>query len=183
MRKSPGEEPGADYSDAFRRILARLELEQERAREERDGAAARYDELMTIAPPAREAAIRNDERYASFALATRLLDASLEVRLADPQAGLELSRLALIVTERLDPGRYGAGLMADLKARCWAYLGDASGGSDPPGALQAFDRARQHLVGGSGDPLAEAEVFCLEARLLEPSGGSEPVLGGPARVH
>lgn len=183
MVDSPGEEPAEDYAAVFRRILGRLASEQERARDEGAAAAVLYDELMAMPRAEREAAIRGIERFSSLALAGRLLDAGLEVRREDADAGLELSRLALAVAKRLAPGRYAPGLVADLRARCWACLGDGWARADPTGARRAFRRARRHLLHGSGDPLAEAEVLCLEARLLDPVGAAGGAVGGPARFH
>jgi len=183
MMDSPGEGPGEDYTAVFRRILGRLASEQERARDEGAAAGGLYDELMEMPGAEREPAIRGSESFSSLALAGRLLDAGLEVRREDAEAGLELSRLALAVAKRLAPDRYAPGLVADLRARCWACLGDGWAKADPTGARRAFRRARRHLLRGSGDPLAEAEVLCLEAQLLEPAAAAGAAVGGPTRFQ
>lgn len=171
MTSSPVDDPGEVYSPLFHRLLDRLAIEQERAREDHALAAARYDELMALPRAAREAVIRSEERFASFSLGGLLLDTSLEVHREDPEAGLELSRLALAVADRIDPERHGSGLVADLRARCWAYLGEAWSSTDRAAARRAFRRARSFLLHGSGDPLAEAEVLCLAAGLLDSRAG------------
>lgn len=179
MASRPVDDPGEVYTPLFGRLLDRVAVEQARAREDHAMAAARYDELMALSPSEREAAIRSEERFASFSLAGRLLDTSLEVHRDDPEAGLELSRLALAVADRLDPGRHGSGLLADLRARCWAYLGEAWSQTDPAASRRAFRRARTLLLHGSGDPLAEAEVLCLAAGLLDSGAGREAAHGRP----
>jgi len=180
---SPGEGPREDHTAVFRRILGRLASEQERARDEGAAAAGLYGELMAMPRAEREPEIGGSERFSSLALAGRLLDAGLEVRREDAEAGLKLSRLALAVAKRLAAGRYAPGLVADLRARCWACLGDGWAKADPTGARRAFRRARRHLQHGSGDPLAKAEVRCLEARLLDPAAAAGAAVGEPARFH
>lgn len=172
------------YGDLFRRLVERLAPEEERSARERRAAAGGYDELMGLAPEARTAAIEECERFATFALADLLLDVSRDVCAADPEASHELARLAQAVAGRLDPGRYGRTLLADLEARSWAYLGCARAGTDPPGARLAFLRAARHLDRGSGDPLEEAEILCLCAGFADDPGlrgrGGSPLI---ARVH
>jgi len=182
MASTPVDDPGEVYTPLFHRLLDRLAVEQERAREDHSMAAARYDELMALPHSERDAAIRSEERFASFSLAGRLLDTSLEVRREDPEAGIELSRLALAVADRLDPGGHGSGLVADLRARCWAYLGEGWSPTDPAAGRRAFRRALSLLLHGSGDPLAEAEVLCLAAGLLD-SGPGRAAAPGPPLVH
>lgn len=149
------------YGAVFRRLVERLGPEEARSVRERQAARGRYDELMGLAPEARTAAIEAGEPFATFALADLLLDVSRDVCAADPEASQELARLALAVAGRLDPGRYGRCLVADLEARSWAYLGCARAGTDPPAARQAFLRAAVCIDRGSGDPLEEAELLCL----------------------
>lgn len=181
-------EPAPDgdrYGGVFRRLVERLGPEEARAAREHRAAGGRYGELMELPPAARAHAIEAGERFATFALADLLLDVSREVCAADPEAGQELALLALAVAGRLDPGRYGRCLVADLEARSWAYLGCARARTDPPAARQAFLRAAGCLDRGSGDPLEEAAVLCLCAGAGD--GAACPVPGAPppapARVH
>ena len=158
-----GEPPPGDetYGAVFRRLVERLGPEEARAARERRAATGRYGELMELPPAARTHAIEAGERFATFALADLLLDVSRDVCSADPEAGQELALLALAVAARLDPGRYGRCLVADLEARSWAYLGCARARTDPPAARQAFLRAAGCLDRGSGDPVEEAGLLCL----------------------
>lgn len=158
-----GEPPSDDerYGAVFRRLVERLGPEEARAAREHRAANGRYGELMELPPAARAHAIEAGERFATFALADLLLDVSRDVCAADPEAGQELALLALAVAARLDLGRYGRCLVADLEARSWAYLGCARARTDPPAARQAFLRAAGCLDRGSGDPLEEAGVLCL----------------------
>ncbi len=149
------------YGEPLARVIDRIfAREQAAAREEAD-AAGLYEALMSLSPGLREASIQTEDRFASYPLAERLLAACRDVRAEQPESSLELARLALAVCSRLDVRRYGAGLVADLEARAWAYLGDLWTESSPPAAREAFRLALGHLMRGSGDPLEEAEVVAL----------------------
>jgi hypothetical protein len=156
----PGE-PDDRYTAPLDRVLSRITEEETRANDEAAEAETLYDELMRLSPGRREVALHTEARFASYALADRLLDACREVRGEQPDASLELAHLALAVVNRLDARRYGSGLASDLAARAWAYLGDLWIDSSPPAADEAFRLALGYLMRGSGDPLEEAEVVAL----------------------
>lgn len=149
------------YGGPLARVIDRIFDHEQRAAREESGAADLYEALMGLGPARREVAIQSDDRFASYPLAERLLAACREVRNEQPESSLELARLALAVCSRLDVRRYGAGLVADLEARAWAYLGDLWSASSPIAAREAFRLALGHLMRGSGDPLEEAEVVAL----------------------
>lgn len=154
------------YGRLYRRLAERAAIEEARAARERLSATHRYDELMDLAPEARTGAIDFGDRFGSFALADLLLDVGRDVGDADAEASRELARLALAMVRKLDAGRYGPALVADLEARAWAYLGHGRARTDPSGAQEAFLRAESCLARGTGDPLAEAEVLCLSAGVI-----------------
>ncbi len=158
-----GEPVAGLYSGLFRRLTRRLGDEERRAGQERDQALGLYDELMAAEPEQREERLLSDPRFASFALAERLLGAALEVRGEDREASRELVHLGLLVADRLDPALYGVGLVEDLKARAWAYLGESWSGSAQRASREAFRLAESHLARGTGDPLEEAEILVLSA--------------------
>jgi hypothetical protein len=161
--------PGDRYPLLFHRVARRVAGEEERACRDRAAADGLYEELMRVPEGERAQVVEIHDRYVSFAFAERLLATSFETRTEHPEASLELARLALGVADRLDPTRYGSGLVADLKARSWAYLGNAWADTSPPAAREAFRLARSLLRRGSGDPLEEAEVLALAA-----TGPGEP---------
>lgn len=163
------------YPLLFHRVTRRVAGEEARACEDRAVADGLYEDLMRVPEGERASVVEIHDRYVSFAFAERLLATSLETRTDHPEASLELARLALGVADRLDPVRYGRGLVADLKARAWAYLGEAWTDSAPPAAREAFRLARSLLRRGSGDPLEEAEVLALAA-----AGTAEPGATGNA---
>jgi len=154
---------GDRYPLLFHRVARRVAGEEARAGADRAAADGLYEELMRVPEGERFHVVEIHDRYVSVAFAERLLATSLETRSEHPAASLELARLALGVADRLDPARYGSGLVSDLKARSWAYLGDAWSDSAPPASREAFRLARSLLRRGSGDPLEEAEVLALAA--------------------
>lgn len=165
------------YSPLFERMRARMTGEDARAGEERSGALVLYRELLAQPPHRREEFLDLDPRTNNYSLAELLLAASHELADGDAAASVDLARLALAVVDRLDPNRYGAGLVADLRARAWAYVGDAwRNGANLTAAQEAFRLAESHLRRGSGDPLEEAEVLCLAAGLLGDEGETKRAL-------
>lgn len=165
------------YSPLFERLVARMVGEDSRAGAERSGAVATYRQLLAQPANRREEFLDTDPRTSNYSLAELLLAASHDLGVHDAGASVDLARLALAVIDRLDPHRYGSGLVADLKARAWAYVGDAwRQGANPTAAQEAFRLAESHLRRGSGDPLEEAEVLCLAAGLLGDEGETSRAL-------
>lgn len=164
--RASGPEPvgSAAYEDLWSKLTARVGREERRAGADRSSAEALYDELMALDGRGQEQAIDHDPRFGSYALAERLLTASREVRGDDQAASLELVRLGLDVAGRLGPPNVARGLVADLEARAWAYLGEGwHAQGDAAAAAEAFRLARTHLRRGSGDLLEEAEIAVLLA--------------------
>lgn len=169
--------PVESYSPLFERLRARMVNEDVRAVEERSGALELYRALLAQPPQQREDFLDAEPRSGNYALAEMLLAASHDLADHDAATSVDLARLALAVVDRLDPNRYGSGLVADLKARAWAYVGDAwRTGANPTAAQEAFRLAESHLRRGSGDPLEEAEVLSLAAGLLGDEGETSRAL-------
>lgn len=163
----------AAYATAIQRITHRVAPMEELALAERASAGAIHERLMQMPPGLREQRLRSWSYAHTYALAERLLDASLEAAQAtdrEPSAGdmtelarhgVDLARMALDVAAVLDPARYGRGVVADLQARCWACLGSAWSVSSPRRSAEAFRLARSHLCRGSGDPVELIRVLGL----------------------
>lgn len=161
----------AAYATAIRRVAHRATALEDLAAGERAAADAVHARLMQMPPGLREQRLRSWRHAHTYALADRLLDASLEASNAangEPAAGtmtelarsgVDLARMALEVATLLDPARYGRALVADLQARCWACLGSAWSVSCPQGSVEAFRLARTHLLRGSGDPVEAIRIL------------------------
>ncbi len=156
------------YGALILRIRSRLEENERRVGRDRDHGRELFDELMDLPADRREDSIVLDPRFASYTLSDRLATCA-EGRIdRDPEGAIELLSLALTVSARLAAVRWSRGLVEDLEARCWALLGAAwcESGAELA-ARTAFRLARTHLRQGTGDPLEEAEVLLLEAKLAE----------------
>lgn len=197
-RRSPGPEPSfqrnaeasevccaspvdvvdrSTYGALILRIRNRLEENERRVGQDLDRGRELFDELMDLPANRREDSIVLDPRFASYTLSDRLAACAEERTDRDPEEAVEMLSLALAVSARLDAARWSRGLVEDLEARCWALLGAAWCESGAAQAAQtAFRLARTHLHQGTGDPLEEAEVLLLEAKLpvsVDPDAGEQ----------
>lgn len=158
--------PVAGYRALLDRVVERanragLPLSREQAE-----APILLGELMLVPDDRRKALIRGDDRYRSWSLADLLLDRSREESFDDPAKGERLARLALEIVHALGPDAERRGLVADLRARGFAYLANALRmGSDIDGAERAMQAAEESLALGSSDPVEEARLLDLKASL------------------
>lgn len=148
-------------------VGAFLELEDALLRERRR-AMALSRELLRHGAAHRRLLVVNNPRYHSWSLAALLVEESRRWLLEDPQASREFAHLAVEAAQRVSLERCGAALAEDLRARSWLAVGRAEtccGGLAV--AEEALEKARQHLLAGTGDPLEEA---CLEESLASLRG-------------
>jgi tetratricopeptide (TPR) repeat protein len=83
-----------------------------------------------------------------------------------PARALDLSKLSIEITARLDPAAYGESRIHDLGARAWAGLGNAQRiRGHFREAEDSFARSERLLRRGTGDPLEKANVLLLKASL------------------
>lgn len=96
-----------------------------------------------------------------------LLEGSHARRYDDPRGMVHLAELACAAAEALDPLTHGKMLVADLRARAWAELGNAYRIADALNlADHALSRAVQCFEEGSGDPKLLALIAERTASLL-----------------
>lgn len=99
-------------------------------------------------------------------LCESLLARSQACRHHDPEQMVLLAERATAIAEDLDPFAYGPELTADLRARCFAELGNAYRVADD---LDAAERALRHAAKesaqGTQDPLLLARIMDLTASL------------------
>ena len=134
---------------------------------ERAEAPRLLAELVEHTPEQREILLRNSRRFHTWGLFELLTEKSLMVSLENSRRGEDQGLLALRVADFLDAtGCYGAGGLADLKARAWAHVGNARRiQSDLRGAEQAFHRAWECYEKGSGDLFEKAILLDLQGSL------------------
>lgn len=171
LRRLRSKWPGGNDTAQYEKILERAQVRAaERiclARREQAHAEALADELEAEPPALREKRIATDGRFRNAVLVDRLLERARASWGEDTDRAEQLAQLALGVIDQLDPTLYGSGLICDLKARSWAYSGNALRiRSDLAGAEVALAKAERLLDDGSCEPLELALVLELKTSLL-----------------
>lgn len=111
--------------------------------------------------------IRNHRRFHTWGVFEHLIGISQEETSRNPKLAEELGKLALDLSEQLDTSVYGAEAIEDLRARAWAYIGNAHRVRfELREAQDAFDRALHHLRQGTREPWELAVWLDLKASLL-----------------
>lgn len=134
---------------------------------ERSEAPDLLAELIGHPAEQRDLLLQNSPRFHTWGVFELLVEKSLEIAVQDPACSEELGLLALRLSDHLDADSYRAELIEDLRARAWAYIGNACRlRSDLLGAEEAFIAVRAHLKKGTRDPLERAILFDLEASFM-----------------
>ena len=141
-------------------------FDRERAlAKERAAAPSLFVELVRQ-PVEQRSPLLSSSRFHTWGLFELLIERSLEAGINCPARGEELGLLALSLSAHLDAAFYGETLIEDLRARSWAYVGNARRlRSDFQAADEAFLVAYEHLHRGTQDPLERAILLDLEASL------------------
>lgn len=111
--------------------------------------------------------IEEDGELHSWGLCQLLLKHSLEAALADPVQAVSFAELAVRVAELLPGEAYDPHWVSDLRAKCWAYLGNGRRVlGEHRSADEAFRRAEVYLAQSmTGNPRVRAEVADFKASL------------------
>jgi tetratricopeptide (TPR) repeat protein len=155
----------AAYDAVLDRVFARVTAVEPQLAEQRAAGRRLYEELVQCPAERRHLLLANCQRFRNRMLCERLLEASYEACFEDPRRAVEMAQLAVAVVGRLEAeGGGGAELLAGLRARAWAHLGNAFRTNfDLPNAETAFATA-ESLLNESEIPLAEkAKVLSLLA--------------------
>lgn len=154
------------YDAAIARALGRVQAWEASYERERGEAVCLVKELLAHSPERRELIARNSPRFHTWGVYERLIAESWNQTFASPQQAESLAFLGLRLSEHLDTS-YGKTAIEDLRARAWAYIGNARRvRSDLAGAGEAFRHASTHLRQGTGDPVELALFLDLAASLL-----------------
>jgi tetratricopeptide (TPR) repeat protein len=159
--------PEAREGEGEETLYERLARTRQSLERERAGAPELRAALRALPPHARRGRIADDAHFQTWGLAELLL-APGEGPLAadDPEAG----RLVLAIADQL-ARRHPASLLADLRARAWANLGEAClRRDDLAGAGDALREAAGCLAHGTGDLLVDARLLEFEAAVLSREG-------------
>jgi tetratricopeptide (TPR) repeat protein len=127
---------------------------------ERNRARELWRELEDL--PAERLPEELEERHFFWGMCSLLVERSKDAVAYSPSRSVTLAHAAVTLTVFLDPEYYSAPLLADLRARAWAYLGNAQ---RVAGDLEAADKSlRDALVfagRGTGAALTRATVADL----------------------
>jgi tetratricopeptide (TPR) repeat protein len=147
----------------YRRFFRQLEDEAQE-KEQASGELAAL--LHRGVPPSRSRA--ELAGAAGWRWCEEMLEASRELLREDPQGAIPIAALAVTLAEyRLDPDRFAAGQVADLRARARAELGNARRAADDlAGAESDLARAAELAQEGTGAPLLLARITDLSASLF-----------------
>lgn len=159
--------PAPSYPGLFERLIQEGAERERRIAAEREAAPRLLGELLGYPAAQRLARVCADPRFHSPALGEALIDRCREAGADDPAAAIEMGELAVALADRVDVQLCGALVVQGLKARSWAWLGNARRlASDLPGAERALTTAELLGERGAGDPLERAELLGLRAALL-----------------
>lgn len=119
-------------------------------------------ELEGRSPAARRRAIGTMPRYQLFALSEHLIEKSQKESFRDVALALEWAKVAVVVSDALDPRIYMAATTADQRALARACLGNVLRiGSDLYAAEDAFQQSLLHLKEGNKTSPIPADVWSL----------------------
>jgi len=164
----------SDDPAALARTFERLEKRLSQIELERAAAPNLLAALLTHPRTERFSVLRVRPELHTLALCDLLIEQSAAAGALDPARALEVAELAVEVSDCLSTAHYGVCVVQDLKARAWAYLGNARRlGGDLAGADQALCYADALAEDGSADPLEEARILDLKAFLLADLGWLE----------
>lgn len=159
---------------AWDQVYIRLEQRLALISLEREAAPGLLEELNREPAEKRRALTRSNRRFQTPAVCELLIERSFGEGFRDSARARELAELAIEVACQLDGQSYGRSVVQDLKARAWAYLGNARRlGTDFTGAEQAISFAEELAEDGSADPLEEARILDFKASLLRDEGRLE----------
>jgi tetratricopeptide (TPR) repeat protein len=134
---------------------------------ERADAPSLFNELAQYPLEHHTLLVRNCPRFHTWGFCEALLLRSQELNFQDPTAAENQAFLALEVLDHLDPARYGAESLEDLRARSWSYVANSRRiRADLRGAEEAFALAFAALKRGTWEPMEKALLLDLKGSLL-----------------
>lgn len=156
-----------DYGPVIERSALFFRCRQSAYEVERSEAPSLCAELLPHPHERRRLLLLNNARFHTWGLFELLIERSRERSFQDSAEAEALAQLALELAGCLDVGYYGAERIADLRARAWAYTGNAHRiQGDLLGAGEAFERAEAELRRGTREPVERAILLDLRASLL-----------------
>lgn len=161
-REALSSSPRERYAALFERALARARQQAPNLEQEREEAPLRVAELMATSERDLPRLLESAPRFLTWGVCDLLIQESHRAAFEDPEAAAALARLAISLSNRLSPVRYGAAFLKDVRAMAWAYYGNAHRvGSDLRQAEQALQMSEELIAEGTGDLLIRAQWLSL----------------------
>lgn len=155
-----------DYGPVLQEHEHSLREREQSMAKEREEAPGLFVELTNYPVEQRDLILKNSLRFHTWGVFELVIERIFETGIRNPAYAEELGGLALQLSELLNPVDYGAEVICDLRARAWAYMGNARRiRSDLRGAEEALQRAYVEIEKGTHDPLERAILLDLEASL------------------
>ena len=155
------------YDSVLDRVFERMVVAESVVVEQRAAAHKLFEELIQVPAERRRLLLVNSSRFRNRMLCERLIDESYEARFDDLRRSAELAELATALVDRLcmeDCG--GREDLDSLRARAWAYLGNACRiNIDYAASERAFGKAESLLEEGAVALMDRARVLTLAANL------------------
>ncbi|HEY0510950.1 MAG TPA: tetratricopeptide repeat protein [Thermoanaerobaculia bacterium] len=166
LAREHGRDKARDYDPSFDGLLSGLSRQAQRVAQERQRLPQLIARLREVPLKDQCPLVRSEAAFHSWLLGEWLIEESQRSYSTDLGRAKTLARCAVTVAEELDSDAYGAPLINDLKARSWAYVGEALRLlSDLRSSEEAFETAEGFVSQGTGDALEEARVLELRAAL------------------
>ncbi|HEX2641449.1 MAG TPA: tetratricopeptide repeat protein [Thermoanaerobaculia bacterium] len=159
----------ARYDGAVAQVFDRVRQARCRLEAERAEACAALTELESLPQERRRLLVQNRPAIQTWGLCEALL-ARAESGAA-PGVALAWAELAVAAARLLDPRRYPAPSLQDLRARAWTALAEAHRGlGELAAADEAMRSAWSHLERGTGDRIERARLLDTESLLRRAQG-------------
>jgi tetratricopeptide (TPR) repeat protein len=155
-----------DYGSMIRHNEKEFRSREQVMARERAQAPSLFVQLLGHPREKRELILKNSPDFHTWGVFELLIERSLEACIRNPDHAEDLGRLALLLSDLLDASYYGASLIEDLRARAWAFIGNACRlRSNLQQAEECFSNSYSHLQKGTQDSLERAVILDLEASL------------------
>jgi tetratricopeptide (TPR) repeat protein len=171
-----GEAVTADVlEDLFHRVAAASSEEMRRMAVEKLQGWGQWSALEPLSPEVRALRVLDDPAMHTWGLHQRLIEASRWYSRLDPQEGVDIMQLAVMIADHIDPARLGGEeARRDLLAESYALLGNAQRlASDFEASRLSYSEAWQHEEMGTGNPYTKANITRLEAHWMIDMGEFE----------
>ena len=172
--ESPATARELPFGPMFERVFGKVRDAAGLLATERRNAEAVCARLLRHPVERQVLLVRNSGSYVSWGVCEELIRLAREARFDDPRRVRDLARVAILVSSRLAPERYGEAAVEDLQGRAWTALaGSQVAVADFASAEEALGEAATHFAAGSGDLADRGWLSSVKAVLRTVQGRYE----------